>query len=104
MNSTDILAVRYYLLGLQDRICGALENEDGAQKFKEDAWERPEGGGGRTRVLADGAVFEQAGVNFSQVFGTALPPSATAHRPELAGRAWEGPGGGLGNHPAQRAV
>ena len=99
MNSTDILAVRNYLLGLQDRICGALENEDGAQKFKEDAWERPEGGGGRTRVLADGAVFEQAGVNFSQVFGTALPPSATAHRPELAGRAWQALGVSLVNHP-----
>ena len=99
MNSTDILAVRNYLLGLQDRICGALENEDGAQKFKEDAWERPEGGGGRTRVLADGAVFEQAGGNFSQVFGTALPPSATAHRPELAGRAWQALGVSLVNHP-----
>ena len=99
MNSTDILAVRNYLLGLQDRICGALENEDGAQKFKEDAWERPEGGGGRTRVLADGAVFEQTGVNFSQVFGTALPPSATAHRPELAGRAWQALGVSLVIHP-----
>src|SRR4030067_687384 len=104
MNSTDILAVRNYLLGLQDRICGALENEDGAQKFKEDAGERPEGGGGRTRVLADGAVFEQAGVNFSQVFGTALPPSATAHRPELAGGGGPGAGGAAVHHPPQPHV
>src|SRR4030066_136062 len=99
MNSTDILAVRYYLLGLQDRICGALENEDGAQKFKEDAWERPEGGGGRSRVLTEGAVFEQAGVNFSEVSGNTLPPSATAHRPDLAGRAWQALGVSLVIHP-----
>ena len=95
----DILVVKNYLLGLQERICSALENEDGAQRFKEDAWERPEGGGGRSRVLAEGAVFEQAGVNFSQVFGTTLPPSATAHRPELAGRAWQALGVSLVIHP-----
>ena len=99
MSTPDILAVKNYLLGLQDRICNALENEDGAQKFKEDAWERPEGGGGRSRVLTEGAVFEQAGVNFSQVFGKALPPSATANRPELAGRAWQALGVSLVIHP-----
>jgi len=99
MSTPDILAVKNYLLGLQDRICNALEKEDGAQKFREDAWERPEGGGGRSRVLAEGAVFEQAGVNFSQVFGQALPPSATAHRPELAGRAWQALGVSLVIHP-----
>jgi len=99
MNTPDILAVKKYLTGLQDRICGAVEKEDGAQRFKEDAWDRPEGGGGRSRVLADGAVFEQAGVNFSQVFGQALPPSATAHRPELAGRSWQALGVSLVIHP-----
>ena len=95
----DILAVKNYLLGLQERICSTLEKEDGAQHFKEDVWERPEGGGGRSRVLAEGAVFEQAGVNFSHVFGTTLPPSATAHRPELAGRAWQALGVSLVIHP-----
>jgi coproporphyrinogen III oxidase len=99
MNTPDILAVKNYLTGLQDRICAALEKEDGAQKFKEDAWERPEGGGGRSRVLTDGAVFEQAGVNFSQVFGQTLPPSATAQRPELAGRSWQALGVSLVIHP-----
>jgi len=99
MSTPDILAVKNYLIGLQDRICTALEKEDGVQKFREDAWERPEGGGGRSRVLTDGAVFEQAGVNFSQVFGQTLPPSATAHRPELAGRAWQALGVSLVIHP-----
>jgi coproporphyrinogen III oxidase len=99
MSTPDIFAVKTYLLGLQDRICNTLQQEDGAQKFKEDAWERPEGGGGRTRVLTEGAVFEQAGVNFSQVFGKTLPPSATAHRPELAGRAWQALGVSLVIHP-----
>jgi len=99
MSTPDIFAVKTYLLGLQDRICNALQQEDGAQKFKEDAWERPEGGGGRTRVLTEGAVFEQAGVNFSQVFGKTLPPSATAHRPELAGRTWQALGVSLVIHP-----
>jgi coproporphyrinogen III oxidase len=99
MSTPDIVAVKQYLLGLQDRICITLENEDGAQKFREDAWERPEGGGGRTRVLTEGAVFEQAGVNFSQVSGNTLPPSATAHRPELAGRAWQALGVSLVIHP-----
>ena len=99
MSTPDIIAVKQYLLGLQDRICSTLENEDGAQKFREDAWERPEGGGGRTRVLTEGAVFEQAGVNFSQVSGNTLPPSATAHRPELAGRAWQALGVSLVIHP-----
>ena len=99
MSTPAILAVKHYLLGLQDRICRALENEEGEQKFREDAWERPEGGGGRSRVLSDGKVFEQAGVNFSQVSGTQLPPSATAHRPELAGRAWQALGVSLVIHP-----
>ena len=99
MNTPDIPAVKNFLLALQDRICSALEKEEGAQKFKEDAWERPEGGGGRTRVLAEGALFEQAGVNFSHVYGNQLPPSATAQRPELAGRAWQALGVSLVIHP-----
>ncbi|HSW51615.1 MAG TPA: coproporphyrinogen III oxidase, partial [Sulfuricaulis sp.] len=78
MNTPDIASVKKYLLGLQDRICAALEQEDGKEKFREDGWDRPEGGGGKSRVLADGGVFEQAGVNFSHVHGKNLPPSATA--------------------------
>ncbi len=93
-------AVRAYLLSLQDAICAALEAEDGgAARFRTDEWTRPEGGGGRTRILADGQVFEKAGVGFSHVRGTKLPPSATAHRPELAGQAWEALGVSLVLHP-----
>jgi coproporphyrinogen III oxidase len=100
----DLPAVRTYLLGLQDHICAALEAEDGGAKFLTDEWTRPAataglGGGGRTRILAEGAVFEKAGVAFSHVRGTALPPSATAHRPELAGRPWEALGVSLVIHP-----
>jgi coproporphyrinogen III oxidase len=95
----DIAAVRSYLLGLQDRICAAVEAEDGGARFAEDSWERPGGGGGRSRVLADGAVFEQAGVGFSDVFGPGLPPSATTQRPELAGRGFEALGVSLVFHP-----
>jgi coproporphyrinogen III oxidase len=97
--SIDIAAVRAYLLGLQDRICAAVEAEDGGARFAEDAWERPGGGGGRSRVLADGGVFEQAGVGFSHVFGPGLPPSATAQRPDLAGRSFEAVGVSLVFHP-----
>jgi len=64
-----------FLRGLQDRICAALEEADGEAQFVEDAWTRPAGGGGRTRVLREGAVFEQAGVNFSRVAGSPLPPA-----------------------------
>lgn len=97
--SVDIAAVRGYLLGLQDRICAAIEAEDGGARFAEDSWERPGGGGGRSRVLAEGAVFEQAGVGFSHVFGPGLPPSATAQRPDLAGRGFEAIGVSLVFHP-----
>lgn len=95
----DIAAVREYLLGLQDRICAAVEAEDGVARFAEDAWQRPGGGGGRSRVLAEGGVFEQAGVGFSHVFGPGLPPSATAQRPDLAGRSFEAIGVSLVFHP-----
>ncbi len=99
MPQPDIDAIRDYLTDLQDRICQALEACDGAGRFREDAWQRPAGGGGRTRVLAEGAVFEQAGVNFSEVRGDALPPSATAHRPELAGKPFHAGGVSLVIHP-----
>ena len=94
-----VTAVRQYLLDLQDRICAAIETEDGAERFQEDLWERPEGGGGRSRVLSEGAVFEQAGVGFSHVSGPGLPASATVHRPDLAGRSWEALGVSLVFHP-----
>ncbi|MCP5305314.1 MAG: oxygen-dependent coproporphyrinogen oxidase [Chromatiaceae bacterium] len=94
----DIEAVRGYLLDLQDRICEALADEDGAP-FREDAWQRPGGGGGRSRVLEGGQLFEKAGVNFSHVFGDGLPPSATAQRPELAGRRFQAMGVSLVIHP-----
>ena len=86
-------------MGLQDRICAAIETLDGSARFREDAWTRAEGGGGRTRILRDGAVFEQAGIGFSHVEGTQLPASASAHRPELAGQAWQAMGVSLVFHP-----
>jgi coproporphyrinogen III oxidase len=95
----DLAAVKTYLLALQEAICAALETEDGSGQFREDTWQRPEGGGGRSRVLAEGAVFEKAGVGFSHVHGRRLPDSATAHRPELAGRPWEAVGVSLVIHP-----
>jgi len=97
--SPDVAAVKAYLLGLQDTLCLALAEEDGSGKFSTDDWKRPEGGGGRTRLLANGVVFEKAGVAFSHVTGTKLPPSATAHRPELAGKAWEALGVSVVIHP-----
>lgn len=99
MTQPDLQAVKLYLLDLQERICAELAREDGKASFREDAWQRPEGGGGRTRVLTEGGLFEQAGVNFSHVFGKQLPASATAHRPELAGRAWQALGVSLVIHP-----
>ncbi|WP_407331760.1 oxygen-dependent coproporphyrinogen oxidase [Enterovibrio sp. 27052020O] len=95
----DKEAVKRFLLSLQDAICNALEQEDGATQFQEDSWQREAGGGGKSRVLRDGAVFEQAGVNFSHVFGDKMPGSATAHRPELAGRSFEAMGVSLVVHP-----
>lgn len=101
MTQPDINAVRDYLLQLQDSICQQLEAADGQAVFVEDAWEREGsgGGGGRTRVLTDGAVFEQGGVNFSEVSGDDLPASATASRPELAGRSFKAMGVSLVIHP-----
>jgi len=99
MSAPDIQIVKNYLLDLQDRICAALEAEDGQARFAEDRWDRVGGGGGRSRILTEGAVLEQAGVGFSQVFGDKLPTSATAHRPELAGRQWQAVGVSLVIHP-----
>ncbi len=99
MEDSHIDEVGNWLRGLQDRICAAIERADGKARFVEDRWQRDEGGGGRTRILRDGNVFEQAGVGFSRVMGTRLPPSATAHRPELAGRTWTATGVSLVFHP-----
>lgn len=91
--------VKNYLLDLQQSICAGLAEEDGGADFIVDEWQRPEGGGGRSRVLTDGAVFEKAGVNFSHVMGAALPASASAARPELAGRSYQAMGVSLVIHP-----
>ncbi len=104
MDAISCSAVKSYLLALQDQICAALQHADGQAEFSEDAWQREPGdsqlgGGGRSRILSNGAVFEQAGVNFSHVTGTQMPASATAHRPELAGRSFEALGVSLVVHP-----
>ncbi len=96
--SIEINRVKDYLLSLQNSICHSLSALDSV-KFEHDSWERPAGGGGESRVLANGDVFEQAGINFSHVFGANLPPSATAHRPELAGRNFQAMGVSLVIHP-----
>lgn len=98
MNATHIEAVKSYLMELQDRICAALAEVDGGA-FREDTWLRAEGGGGRSRVLENGAVIEKGGVNFSHVMGEKMPASATAHRPELAGRSFQAMGVSLVIHP-----
>lgn len=94
-----LAVVQQFLQQLQDDICQALQRADGKAQFVEDAWQRPEGGGGKSRVLTGGAVFEQAGVNYSHVFGANMPASATAHRPELAGRSFNACGVSLVIHP-----
>lgn len=99
MSQLDIEAVKTYLLNLQQSICDQLATEDGAKIFVADEWQREQGGGGRSCVLTEGAVFEQAGINFSHVFGDGLPASATAHRPELAGRSFQAMGVSLVIHP-----
>ncbi|HEV2331548.1 MAG TPA: oxygen-dependent coproporphyrinogen oxidase [Gammaproteobacteria bacterium] len=99
MTAMDIQAVETYLRSLQDSVTSTLEKLDGKSRFHKDSWTRAEGGGGESRVLKGGAVFEQAGVNFSEVRGAKLPPSATVHRPELAGRAWRALGVSVVVHP-----
>ena len=95
MNSST---VKDYLLGLQDSIVAALEALDG-KPFRADRWVRPEGGGGVSRIIEEGNLFERGGVNFSHVQGQGLPPSASASRPELGGRAYEAMGVSLVLHP-----
>jgi coproporphyrinogen III oxidase len=94
----DVAPVRAWLVDLQARIVGALEAIDGGS-FRRDGWTRPEGGGGVARLIEDGNVLERGGVNFSHVKGAALPASATAARPSIAGRAWEAMGVSLVLHP-----
>lgn len=96
---SNLDSVNDYLLSLQNRIVAELEHLDGRGSFRRDAWERPGGGGGDSRVLTGGDVFEQAGVNFSHVFGETLPPSATQTRPELAGAGFQAIGVSLVLHP-----
>ncbi|MBS3785925.1 MAG: oxygen-dependent coproporphyrinogen oxidase [Gammaproteobacteria bacterium] len=92
-------AVKNYLLDLQTRICEGLADLEPEQHFHEDRWERSQGGGGQSRVLTEGKVFEQAGVNFSHVHGDHLPATATERRPELAGRSFQALGVSLVIHP-----
>ncbi|MBN8759068.1 MAG: coproporphyrinogen III oxidase [Thiobacillus sp. 65-69] len=96
--SPDTAAIKTWLLDLQARIVAALEAADGSP-FRTDAWTRTEGGGGISRLIEDSRVLERGGVNFSHVLGEKLPPSASAHRPELAGRRWEAMGVSLVQHP-----
>ena len=95
----DLPAVEQYLKGLQRSICEELSAIDGAGSFEMESWDRPEGGGGISRVLAEGDVFEKGGVNFSYVEGGKMPGSATQHRPELAGRSFKAMGVSLVMHP-----
>lgn len=95
----DIDSIKQYLLGLQDRVCSTLMQLDSDLVLVEDEWEREGGGGGRSRVMSQGKVFEQGGINFSHVHGDKLPASATAHRPELAGRSFQALGDSLVIHP-----
>ncbi len=105
MDTPVLELVEDYLKDLQDRICVALEDEEDGLKFAEDAWRYENGkGGGRTRVLSAGKVIEKGGVNFSHVTGQSLPPSATAHRPELAGRGFHAVGLSLVIHPCNPYV
>ena len=99
MSTPDFTVVETWLRGLQARLCERFEAIDGQARFGRDEWQRAEGGGGVSRVMADGAVFERGGVGFSLVHGTKLPPSATAHRPELQGRSWRAMGVSVVMHP-----
>lgn len=104
MNDTNIDAVEGYLTRLQSDISAAIAAEDGKAEFVEDAWSREGGGGGRSRVLSEGAVFERAGINFSDVRGDSLPPAASAARPVLSGRSFRAMGVSLVIHPVNPYV
>ena len=99
MDVVNVDQVKEFLLQLQAEICSGLESADGKASFKTDKWDREKGGFGVTRVIGDGAVLEKGGVNFSHVFGESMPPSATATRPELAGRNYQALGVSLVIHP-----
>jgi len=96
---SNIDDVKSYLRSLQNRITAELEVIDGRARFVHDSWDRPGGGGGESRVMANGGVFEKAGVSFSHVFGDTMPPSATRNRPELAGKRFQAMGVSLVLHP-----
>ena len=97
--SVNIENVKKYLLELQNSVCYTIEQEDGKVTFREDSWEHTEKGGGKTRVIENGPIIEQGGVNFSHVAGDRLPAAATAHRPELAGRRFQAMGLSSVIHP-----
>ncbi|NIC05788.1 oxygen-dependent coproporphyrinogen oxidase [Billgrantia bachuensis] len=99
MARANLETVKRYLLDLQDRLCQSLAAEDGGAGFREESWQREAGGGGRSRVIENGRVFEKGGVNFSHVHGDQLPPSATAARPQLAGRGFHAVGVSWVLHP-----
>ena len=98
MSEIDVDAVKYYLQELQNHICDSLAAQDGGADFVEDSWIRPEGGSGRSRLITNGKIFEKGGVNFSHVYGASMPGSATAQRPELAGRSYQAMGVSLVMH------
>lgn len=104
MTQPDIEYINAYLLTLQETICAALTTVDDSAIFQEDLWQHTEGGGGRTRMLCQGRIFEKAGVNFSRVYGLTLPTSATINRPELAGRSYQAMGVSLVVHPVNPYV
>ncbi|WP_417438757.1 oxygen-dependent coproporphyrinogen oxidase [Idiomarina sp.] len=104
MHNDYLKQVKSYLMSLQDAICQQLAQADGEQSFQEDSWDRPGGGGGRSRIIKNGAVFEQGGVGFSHVYGEKMPASATAHRPELEGRDFNACGVSLVMHPENPMV
>ena len=91
--------IKNLLLNLQEKICKGLETLDGKSRFTEESWIRPEGGGGKSRVLKNGDIFEQAGVNFSEVYGKELPPSIISQRPEAKGHDWFATGTSMVLHP-----
>jgi coproporphyrinogen III oxidase len=103
-SNVDKRAVREFLLNVQTKICQGLEDADGNSKFITDSWDREQGGSGITKVISHGAVLEKGGVNFSHVFGSSLPASATASKPELAGAAFEAMGVSLVMHPSNPYV
>jgi coproporphyrinogen III oxidase len=104
MSDSNRQAVAEFLRQLQQHICTSLEETDGKKTFSRDTWKRADGGGGESRVLTGGAVFEQAGVGFSHVFGNEMPPSATRSRPELAGKGCQAMGVSLVLHPCNPYV